>query len=104
MLPARSRLICMDLSHPLCSLHSGERRLKLGRASSQRECGRNCNLLLKDTCQAKGNELSRKQEGIQASCDGATHGIAEETGIKQGWFSSEKVFEAETICSVIIVC
>ena len=49
MLPARSRLICMDLSHPLCSLHSGERRLKLGRASSQRECGRNCNLLLKGT-------------------------------------------------------
>ena len=47
MFPAWSRLIWMNPSHPLGSLHSRERCLKLGKASSQRERGRNCNLLLK---------------------------------------------------------
>ena len=129
MFPTQSRLIWMDPSHPLCSLHSGERGLKLGTASSQRERGRNCNLLLKGT-----GSVFHVLPVTASSEDDHSGAILRRILVRQRAMSSlgsrkesrppvmvppvalqrkqasnkgvwlKKVFEAETVCSMIIVC
>lgn len=115
------------MSHSFCYLHNGEERLKLGKAFSQRENGRNCDLLLKvtgtivhvflvtapsekdhhsgaaqrkGTCHTKGRSSLGRQERIWSSCDGATRVTEEERAIKQALFGSKKFFDEGTICSL----